>query len=134
MPDIVKPGKYETRDLHPATLAWCAVGVTVSFFLIFVLIWLLMAALQHASPRSELASRITAPTLLPPPPRLQGDETAELRQMRAADDSDLHSYGWINRDSGVVRIPIERAIDLIATRGLPARQQATPPPKPEATP
>ena len=54
--------------------------------------------------------------------------------MRAADNAELHSYGWINRDAGLIRIPIERAIDLTAIRGLPARKQATQSPKPEAAP
>ena len=125
---------YETRDLHPATLAWCAVGVLVSFAVIFTGIWFFMGALQHSSPKSAIASRITVPALLPPPPRLQIDDAADLQQMRAADDAELHSYGWINRDAGLIRIPIERAIDLTAIRGLPARNQTTQPIKPEGTP
>ena len=47
----------------------------------------------------------------------------ELRQMRAAEEAVLNSYGWVDKDSGRVRIPIERAMEILAKKGLPARKQ-----------
>jgi hypothetical protein len=35
----------------------------------------------------------------------------------------LQSYGWIDQQKGVVRIPIERAMELTAERGLPVRKR-----------
>lgn len=35
----------------------------------------------------------------------------------------LQSYGWIDRDAGIVHIPIGRAIDLVVERGLPTREE-----------
>ena len=29
----------------------------------------------------------------------------------------LDNYGWVDKSAGVVRIPIDRAIDLLAVRG-----------------
>jgi hypothetical protein len=43
----------------------------------------------------------------------------DLKALRAAEDAELHSYGWIDRKNGTVRIPIERAMQLILERGLP---------------
>jgi len=63
---------------------------------------------------------------LPPEPRLQSNPRLDLREMRADEDRVLESYGWVDRQKGVVRIPIERAIDLLAQRGLPSRQQTEP--------
>jgi hypothetical protein len=41
---------------------------------------------------------------------------------RPDDERDrLSSYGWVDREAGIVRIPIDRAMDLLAERGLPAR-------------
>ncbi len=54
-------------------------------------------------------------------PRLQISPTQDLAAFRAQEDRELTTYGWINRTSGVVRIPIERAMDLLAQRGLPVR-------------
>jgi len=44
-----------------------------------------------------------------------------LKQLRATEDAILTTYGWVDREKGIVRIPIDRAIDLLATRGLPTR-------------
>jgi hypothetical protein len=54
---------------------------------------------------------------------LQIDAHNELRQMRVAEDAMLNSYGWVDKDSGRVRIPIERAMEILAKKGLPARKQ-----------
>ena len=59
-----------------------------------------------------------------PGPRLQVKPEADLAAFRAREDEELNHYGWIDRKAGVVRIPIERAMDLIAQRGLPFRRPA----------
>jgi hypothetical protein len=38
----------------------------------------------------------------------------DLLSLRAREDAQLHSYGYIDRSRGVVRIPIERAMELLA--------------------
>jgi hypothetical protein len=53
-------------------------------------------------------------------PRLQLAPREEMEALRAREQADLHSYGWIDRTTGVVRIPLGRALDLILERGLPA--------------
>ena len=30
----------------------------------------------------------------------------------------LHSYGWVDQQAGIVRIPIDRAMTLLTERGL----------------
>jgi hypothetical protein len=51
-----------------------------------------------------------------PQPRLQLHEHMDLERKRQAEDVILASYGWVDRKSGVVRIPIERAMELVAER------------------
>jgi len=63
---------------------------------------------------------------LPPYPRLEETPVQDLKKFRAAEDQVLNSYGWVDQGKGVVRIPIERAIDLLAQRGLPARTEPVP--------
>lgn len=58
---------------------------------------------------------------LPPEPRLQESAIRDLQQMRGGEDQILSSYGWVDEKKGVVRIPIGRAIELLAQRGLPVR-------------
>lgn len=52
-------------------------------------------------------------------PLLQIYPEKDLHGMQRANNQDLGSYGWVDRGRGVVRLPIERAMDLVAQRGLP---------------
>ena len=54
----------------------------------------------------------------PPAPELQIDAASDLKHYRAAQDARLGSYGWVDRDKGVVHIPIEQAMRDLAARGL----------------
>lgn len=58
-----------------------------------------------------------------PNPRLETDERNQLNQIRTREDDLLDSYGWVDEKAGTVRIPIERAMDLLVQRGLPVRAQ-----------
>src|SRR5207253_2757810 len=60
-----------------------------------------------------------APT--PPQPRLETAEGESFAAYQAAEQQRLTSYTWVDRQSGTVSIPIARAMDLVAQRGLPAR-------------
>ena len=60
---------------------------------------------------------------LPPQPQLQKTPIQDLKAMRAAEDQLLTSYGWVDQSKGIVRVPINQAIDMLAKRGLPARAQ-----------
>jgi hypothetical protein len=70
---------------------------------------------------------------LPPPPRLQTYPFDDIKDMRADQRRLLDRYEWVDRRNGIVRIPVERAMDLIAERGLPHRATA-PAATPEAVP
>ena len=58
---------------------------------------------------------------LPPEPRLQANPKQDLRDLRESEDALLKSYGWVDKNNGVVRIPIDEAMKLVLQRGLPAR-------------
>lgn len=61
----------------------------------------------------------TAPRTLPPQPRLQVDEQADLERFRAEVERRLNGYGWVDRQQGIVHIPIEQAIEQAAANGYP---------------
>ena len=67
-------------------------------------------------------------TVLPPAPLLQPSPEVEMDEMLAAEERELSSYGWVDRERGIVRIPIDEAIDQLAAEGLPQFETATPPP------
>ena len=61
-----------------------------------------------------------------PSPRLQTDDGyQEITDIHAKEDLLLDNYSWIDQSKGTVRIPIERAMELIAQKGLPVAPQGT---------
>jgi hypothetical protein len=55
---------------------------------------------------------------------LESDERQEINDFRMQEEQTLNSYGWVDHSAGVVHIPIDRAMQLLAQRGLPTRPQA----------
>jgi hypothetical protein len=63
-----------------------------------------------------------------PQPRLQSDPAADLRALQARQGAQLEGYAWVDRDRGLVRVPVERAMEVIAGRGSGAYGPLEPPP------
>lgn len=117
---------HETRDISVRVVAWSAFGLMVLTALIYFAVAGLFQAFEHSHPSPDAASRIALhPRMRAPAPRLQTNDAADLAKFRAAEEAQLHSYGWIDKSAGVVRIPIKRAMDLVAERGLPTRGLGT---------
>jgi hypothetical protein len=81
--------------------------------------WFLAAEVRKDEPVAPLIAESGPRT--PPEPHLQTIPERDLQTMRAAETAALTSYAWVDRDSGRVRIPIARAMELVAREGLPAR-------------
>ena len=62
-----------------------------------------------------------------PTPRLQVNEYGEYDLYKKAQIEQLSEYRWINKDAGTVRIPIQRAMEILAERGLPKAPAAVVP-------
>jgi hypothetical protein len=60
---------------------------------------------------------------MPPEPRLQPFPALELQALRQHEDDALSRYGWVDQKAGVVRIPIGKAMDIMAQRGFPTQGQ-----------
>lgn len=69
-------------------------------------------------------------TGLYPSPKLQADPAADVVKMHADEAIVLSGYGWVDPGAHIARIPIDRAMDLLASQGLPAREPKAKP-KPE---
>jgi hypothetical protein len=117
---------HEESDVNIGPLFGFAVGLTVAVTVIMFLVWLLFQfyasrEAQKTTPEYPLA--VQQENRLPPEPRLQTNPRQDLSDLRAQEDQILRSYGWVDRNANVVRIPIEQAMKLTLDRGLPARQQ-----------
>ena len=98
-------------------LAVSAVIIHVGLGLMYAL--LIEQAMETGEQRYPLAA--AQGERLPPTPRLQQFPHNELYQFREGEESFLEGYGWMNKDAGVVHIPIEDAMRLAIERGLPSR-------------
>ena len=68
----------------------------------------------------ELQNKMTEITQTFPTPRVQTDDgNQDIADLHAREDLLLNYYSWANQSQGKVRIPIERAMELIVERGLP---------------
>lgn len=56
-------------------------------------------------------------------PTLEHNERDQFKSFLLKQEDQLNSYGWVDEQAGIAHIPIERAIDLIAERGLPVLPQ-----------
>jgi len=75
----------------------------------------------HEGPGIQNQYREPGPVADMPTPKTQAYPGAELVTYNAEEASILDNYAWIDREHGVLQIPIERAIDLVAQKGLPYR-------------
>lgn len=64
-------------------------------------------------------------------PSLLVREPVNLKKFRDEEEHLLSSYGWVDQNTSVVRLPIDRAKALLLERGLPVRQEAAKPAAPK---
>jgi hypothetical protein len=125
---------HEPTDANLGS-AWRLYFFMLAFLgLVFVAMWYALGAFGAAVTRQEtppppLAQR--KGDRLPPGPRLQTTPYLDLEQYRQAQQQVLDRYAWVDEQNGIAQIPIERAIELVAERGLPA---PTPMPAPAPGP
>jgi hypothetical protein len=127
-PDLsIAENRHEHRDVNVFALGKFAIGlVIVTVFCIGLVLGLFNYLLSREG--GQPVSRMEAPAVdarqLPPEPRLEETPALDLQEMRAAENKLQSTYGWLDQANGIVRLPIDRAMDLVVQRGLPARTQS----------
>jgi hypothetical protein len=134
-------GGFEREDVSTTPLFGFLVGLVVTGVVVYYVIWGVFHFMdayerkhqQSKSPMVAMQPDTREPNTertnakIPqecPQPRLEDSETTEINDFRYQQDETLASYGWVDQSSGVVRIPIDRAMQLTAQRGLPTIPQA----------
>ena len=116
------PDQFD-RELNFRWINRFMIGLTILTVVVFVGLWQLAGPLKNylASGDAE-DSPLLAPgqTALPPEPHLQVESYADWAEMETAQDMELDGYGWVDEREGRVRIPVQEAMDRIATHGLPS--------------
>jgi hypothetical protein len=131
-------GGYERQDIGAKGVLYFLLGLVVAGLFVYFLVDGLYSYLDKRSearqaPVNPLVTNAPAdtrnisrdyPQSAFPNPKLEEDERGQLNDIRIKEEQTLSSYDYVDKNAGTVRIPIDRAMDLIAQRGLPV-QKAT---------
>lgn len=108
---------FEPRDAAPRQIVYAGVilvvGIVVSSALATGAVSFLSGQRQPAEPSLETVVQV------PPLPRLELDGRAERATVEGAAEVQLQGYAWADRSAGMARIPIVRAMQILATEGWP---------------
>jgi hypothetical protein len=113
---------YETQDVAFRPFAWFAAGFVCTLLIILLGVSLFTKVLTK--PGQVFGRVVHAPEKSLgtfPYPQLQSNPPADLHKYLMAKERQLTSYGWIDENAGIVRIPIDRAINLLISRGVTVR-------------
>jgi len=136
-------GDYERQDIGVSGVVYFLVGLAVACILVYFIVDGLYSFLDRRSEAKQpaLSPLVTNaakdvrhipkdyPQTVFPSPKLEEDERGQLDSVRLREEQTLSTYDYVDQNAGTVRIPIDRAMDLIVQRGLPVRQggeQASP--------
>jgi hypothetical protein len=115
-PKSIEAG-YELSDLRPKTIALFALILTVTLFVVFLVTYEMARDFHDRQASGRAPTRPYAQRREPlPTPRLWVTPAEELKAMRSAEDAILHSYAWVDKQNGIARIPIERAMEWLAEK------------------
>jgi hypothetical protein len=116
---------YEHSDIDVRIIVGFGAALALAALLILVLVWLLFGVYGRlntvAYPR-EFPMVQPGQLRLPPAPRLQETPRADLQAFLRKEDAVLGGYTWIDKPTGAVRIPIDRAMQRVLAQGLPTRE------------
>ena len=120
-------GGYEKSDANPRGLVYFALVIAAILVAASLsLIWLFRYFQKAENPGSVVAPPFAAERPLPASPRIQPNPGADMQGYFQSQQNLLNSYGWIDRQNGIVRLPIDRAMELLLERGLPTRPNSAP--------
>ncbi len=102
--------------------AGLVIGAAFVCVLVYGIFVYLAAHPTSTAPSNPMSA--TAPQV-PPAARLEEHPAVQFQDLRTKEDSVLLTYGWSDRQAGTVRVPIDRAMELMLQRGFPTRQEAT---------
>jgi hypothetical protein len=116
--DPRSPG-YETSDANTDAVLGFMVGLLLVLVLTLLATWGLFRYFSVAEREPAPASSFAGVRQLPAAPQLEVYPRVDLLETLAKQQQELETYSWEDRSTGTVRIPIERAMDLLLQKGLP---------------
>jgi len=118
-PQDSRRGRVEIydRELNLRAILGFGGGVMVVTLLALGVMWWMSVSFKHQEEAKDHAPSPIAEAQLdpiPPGPRLQATPPRDMDELRKRDREALTTYGWVDKSGGVARIPVARAIDILA--------------------
>ena len=124
-PDVSKASLqrgHEQTDLSIRTLFFGLVMLTVATVLAVWLMAVMFDVLDaRQAGRAAPGSPLVENDVTPPEPRLENSPREVRDRIDALREMQETTYTWLDRQAGVARIPVSRAMEILAERGLPHR-------------
>ncbi len=116
-PDV----KYESADANAKWLGFIGLGIIIAAIILPFLLWGLYGYFEQTaakgSPIPEAVSKKRFDTAQSPP--LEPHPVENYERFRQVENEKLNDYGWVDKQNGVVHIPIEQAMQMLVNKGLP---------------
>ncbi|MGE0864535.1 MAG: hypothetical protein AB7P34_11600, partial [Vicinamibacterales bacterium] len=117
--------KYEPTDIDTSVGYKCALwlvdAMLISVAMVYGTFWFFENRTQAADAAAQKYPLAVGQQRNPPAPNLQMQPFKDVYMLRQGEADKLGSYGWVDKDGGIARIPIDRAMEMLLQRGLPAR-------------
>jgi hypothetical protein len=119
----------ERSEINFSGIMKAAIALLVVAVVVHVVIWILFDVLKAREAKLDpKPSPMYQADQKPPAPQLQITPVLDLQKFHAAEQNLLSSYDWVDRDKGVVRIPVTVAMKLLVEKErTPAAQSQTQP-------
>ncbi len=120
------PGaKYEHTDIDVSIGykfgLWLTVSIVISFAIVYGTFWFFEGRSQSDNQAAQKYPLAVGQVKAPPAPNLQNQPFKDIYTLHKGEAERLGSYGWVDKEGGIARIPIDRAMDVMLQKGFPAR-------------
>ncbi len=120
------PGaKYEHTDIDVNVGykfgLWLAISMLISIGIVTGVFYLFEGQEKTANALAQKYPLAVGQQKAPPTPNLQNQPFKDIYTLRQGEAEKLSSYGWVDKEGGIARLPIDRAMDVMLERGFPAR-------------
>jgi hypothetical protein len=120
-PQPTREDGYERRDANTRVLLHYGFWLGVVLVVVLITMKWTFNYLSAKDPLGPPPTPFENARALPPQPQLQVQPHQDLKTYCEQEKNDLESYGWVDSQDGVVRIPVDQAMDKVLQQGLPAR-------------
>ena len=118
---------YEHTDIDVAVgykfALWLSVAMVISVFIVYGTFYFFNRQEKAANVAAQKYPLAVGQAKAPPAPNLQTQPFRDVYTLRAGEAQKLTSYGWVDKEGGIARIPIDRAMEVMLQRGFAARPE-----------